>query len=60
MKDHPQRHYTLGEYFPIEQSSEIKHEFYEGEIFAMAGGSVSHNRIVGNVGAEPGASWLGL
>lgn len=49
MKDHPQRHYTVGEYFAIEQSSDVKHEFYEGEIFAMAGASVSHNRIVGNV-----------
>jgi Uma2 family endonuclease len=49
MKDHPQRHYTIGEYFAIEESSEIKHEYYEGEIFAMAGASVSHNRIVGNV-----------
>lgn len=49
MKDHPQRHYTIGEYFAIEQSSRIKHEFYEGEIFAMPAASVSHNRIVGNV-----------
>jgi Uma2 family endonuclease len=49
MKDHPQRHYTVGEYFAIEQSSEVKHEYYEGEIFAMAGASVSHNRIVGNL-----------
>jgi predicted sulfurtransferase len=37
MRDRPERHYTLAEYFAIEQDSEIKHEYYDGEIFAMAG-----------------------
>jgi Uma2 family endonuclease len=27
----------------------VKHEFYDGQIVAMAGASLSHNRIVGNV-----------
>lgn len=44
--------YTEEEYFALEEASEIKHEFYRGEIFAMTGGSVNHNRITGNVFAE--------
>jgi Uma2 family endonuclease len=43
------RYYTEEEYFALEEASEIKHEFYRGEIFAMSGGSVNHNRIARNV-----------
>lgn len=46
------RLYTEEEYFALEEAAEIKHEFYRGEIFAMTGGSVNHNRITGNVFAE--------
>jgi len=49
MKEHSQRRYTAGEYFAIEESSEIKHEYYDGTIFATAGASVNHNRIVRNL-----------
>jgi len=45
----PQRKYTLDDYFTIEGVSEIKHEFYNGEIFAMAGASAAHNDITANV-----------
>jgi Uma2 family endonuclease len=45
----PQRKYTLDDYFTIEGMSEIKHEFYKGEIFAMAGASAAHNDITANV-----------
>jgi Uma2 family endonuclease len=44
-----QRHYSLAEYFSIEEISPIKHEYFGGEIFAMAGASVEHNLIAGNV-----------
>ncbi len=37
--------YTLKEYFEIEKTSDIRHEFVYGEIFAMVGASRSHNRI---------------
>ncbi len=37
--------YTLAEYLAFEERSETKHEFYAGEIFAMAGASPAHNRI---------------
>jgi Uma2 family endonuclease len=49
MTKHPQRHYSLDEYFAVEAASSIRHEYYNGEIFAMAGASVAHNHITANV-----------
>jgi Uma2 family endonuclease len=49
MSHRPERHYNVEDYFAIEESSAIKHEFFGGEIFAMAGASLRHNRINGNV-----------
>jgi Uma2 family endonuclease len=43
------RRYTVEEYLALERDSETKHEFYDGEIFAMAGASVPHNLVAGNV-----------
>ena len=45
----PQRRYSLADYFAIEAMSPVRHEFYRGEIFAMAGASVEHNLITVNV-----------
>jgi Uma2 family endonuclease len=36
---------TEAEYLAFERSSETKHEFLDGTIYAMAGASLSHNRI---------------
>ena len=49
MSSQPQRQYTVDDYFLIEESSPTRHEFYNGEIFAMAGGTVAHNQICSNV-----------
>ena len=43
-----QPHYTTEEYFALEAKSEVHHEFFEGEIFAMAGESFAHNTIAQN------------
>ncbi|RYY08727.1 MAG: Uma2 family endonuclease, partial [Cytophagaceae bacterium] len=43
------RHYTPEEYFALEAQSEVRHEYFEGEVFAMAGASVAHNLIKGNL-----------
>lgn len=43
------RHYTIEEYLASEEKSEIRHEFYNGEIYAMAGGTVNHNRLTRRV-----------
>ncbi|MCP4345431.1 MAG: Uma2 family endonuclease [Desulfobacterales bacterium] len=37
------------EYLETERESETKHEYFQGEIFAMAGASKAHNLIVTNV-----------
>lgn len=44
-----QRKYSLDDYFSVEEMSEVKHEYYNGEIFAMAGASLSHNEIAANI-----------
>lgn len=41
--------YTPEEYLTLEEGAAYKSEYYKGIIYAMAGGSLSHNRIVGNV-----------
>ena len=43
------RHYTPEEYFELEATSDIRHEYVEGEVFAMAGASKSHNLLKGNL-----------
>lgn len=39
------------EYLAFERASQTKHEYLDGELFAMAGSSRSHNRITLNLGA---------
>ena len=40
---------TREDYFAFEETSEEKHEFFRGEIFAMAGGTFNHSAIALNV-----------
>ncbi|MGB3637010.1 MAG: Uma2 family endonuclease [Rivularia sp. (in: cyanobacteria)] len=40
---------TIDEYFKLEQTSQIRHEYVDGEVFAMAGASEEHNLITGNI-----------
>ncbi|PWQ98038.1 Uma2 family endonuclease [Leucothrix pacifica] len=37
------------EYLEYDHASELKHEFYKGEIFAMSGGTFSHAKISLNI-----------
>jgi Uma2 family endonuclease len=41
--------FTPEEYLQFEENTELKHEFYKGEIFAMAGASDRHNLIYSNL-----------
>lgn len=43
---------TATEYLAIERSSATKHEYFQGQLVAMAGASLEHNVIVGNIVAE--------
>lgn len=40
---------SFEEYLAAEELADYKGEYYAGEIFAMAGGTINHNRIAGNV-----------
>ncbi|HEV2803166.1 MAG TPA: Uma2 family endonuclease [Pyrinomonadaceae bacterium] len=40
---------TSDEYLAIERKSEIKHEYFAGEMFAMVGASKRHNLITANI-----------
>lgn len=48
----PKREYNLQEYFEIEKNSEEKFEYWDGNIWSMAGASPTHERIVINVGGH--------
>lgn len=54
MSTAPQRRYTEAEYLAFERAAETKHEFYRGEIFAMAGASRQHNQITFNLAVSLG------
>jgi Uma2 family endonuclease len=49
MKPESQRRYSLDEYFAVEETSRVRNEYYDGQIFAMAGASLDHNRIAANL-----------
>ncbi|MEO1377970.1 MAG: Uma2 family endonuclease [Cyanobacteria bacterium J06635_10] len=40
---------TVEEYLELEKTSEIRHEYLGGQVFAMSGGSKEHNLIGGNI-----------
>ena len=46
MQEKPVTPLTEKEYLAWERASEVKHDFYQGEIFAMAGASERHNLIL--------------
>ncbi|MBF0468003.1 MAG: Uma2 family endonuclease [Desulfamplus sp.] len=45
---------TQEEYLEFEKTSEERHEYFNGEIFAMVGASLNHNQISMNLGRELG------
>jgi Uma2 family endonuclease len=47
--DSPPRHYTLKEYFALQEKNSAKYEYIEGEAFALGGASLAHNLIKGNL-----------
>lgn len=48
-KDVPRHHYSLEEYFALEQASDARFEYWDGEIVCMSGGSRAHGMISSNV-----------
>lgn len=41
--------FTESEYLELERKADFKSEYYNGEIFAMAGATLIHNKIVSNL-----------
>jgi Uma2 family endonuclease len=48
----PRRHYTYDEYLALDETSNVKLEFYAGDIYAMAGGTPEHAALCLQVGSS--------
>lgn len=44
--------YTYEEYLQLEQDTDIRHEYWNGEVFAMAGATKSHSEVTANIQFE--------
>ena len=53
------RLYAAAEYLELERAAEFRHEFLDGQIFLMAGESLSHSRICINLAVEAGSKLKG-
>jgi len=45
---------TPEQYLEAERAAELKHEYYNGQMYAMSGGSYRHAQIIGNLTIELG------
>jgi Uma2 family endonuclease len=54
MEIESQGHTTPQEYLAFERAAATRHEYYEGQVRAMAEASMAHNRIVMNLAREVG------
>ena len=54
-----QRHYTLEDYLGVEEASGVRHEFLDGQIFAMAGGTPEHAALSAGIVVLLGAKLRG-
>lgn len=56
--------YTVDEYLALEEKSDVRHEFYRGDVYAMAGGTINHNRLTRRVAnlieSQPGVKACGI
>ena len=50
----PHHRYTYAQYAALERESSTKHEFFDGEIYAMGGRSEDHAALAANVIAALG------
>lgn len=53
------KRFTAEEYLEYENAAEYKHEYYQGEIFAMAGAGARHNVIFSNLFIQIGIGLKG-
>lgn len=50
----PPRRYSLEEHLELDKNSEERYEYFDGEVVAMAGAKLSHNRVARNYDSQPG------
>ena len=55
MTAQPQRKISPEEYLELEREADYKSEYYQGEVFAMAGAGRNHNRITENLSISIGS-----
>jgi Uma2 family endonuclease len=58
-KDAPRHYYSLGEYFALEQASDARFEYWDGDLVCMTGGSRAHGMISSNIVISLGHSMRG-
>jgi len=47
------KHYvTPEEYYEFERAAQVRHDYYDGEIYDMSGGTIVHSLICANLGGE--------
>jgi Uma2 family endonuclease len=51
----PRHRHSFEQYLELEEISWVRHEYYAGEIYAMAGGTPEHAAIAANITARLGA-----
>lgn len=54
MATHPKTFLTPEQYLEIERKAEFRSEYYQGEMFAMAGAKEAHNLIIWNLARDLG------
>lgn len=59
MASFPQPALSPEDYVALERELGAKHEYHDGQMFAMSGGSLPHSRLQGNLTLEVGAKLRG-
>ena len=54
MPAQPQPRLTPEQYLELDRASEFRHEFYQGRMYAMSGGSHTHAIVISNLNRELG------
>jgi Uma2 family endonuclease len=52
MSAQPQPRLTPAQYLEAERAAEFRHEYYDGQIYAMSSGSYQHGQFIGNLTTE--------
>ncbi len=52
MSTQPKQRLTSGDYLAWERQQEVRHEFFDGELYAMTGASREHNLVCLNIAAS--------